>query len=78
MSSLPLHSSPVQVTVQPDDEIEPLTVSMSTASRLLGVSDRHIRSHLAEIPHIRIGKRLLFRLDSLRQFLTEREQIAKS
>lgn len=76
MSSLSLHSSPVPVTVQPEDEIEPLTVSLATVSRLLGVSDRHIRSHLAEIPHVRLGGRLLFRLESLRQFLAEREQSA--
>lgn len=78
MSSLSLHSSPAPVTVLPHDSIEPLVVSLATASRLLGVSDRHIRSHLAEIPHIRLGGRLLFRLDSLRQFLAEREQTAKS
>ncbi len=74
-----LSLSPVEpVVVKAEDEIEPLTVSLATASRLLGVSDRHIRSHLAEIPHIRLGGRLLFRLESLRQFLAEREQTAKS
>ena len=74
---LSLHPKPEPVTVQPEEEIEPLTVSLATASRLLGISDRHIRSHLDSIPHIRIGGRLLFRVESLRQFLAEREQAAK-
>lgn len=77
MSSLSLHPSPEPVKVRPEDEIEPLTVSLATASRLLGVSDRHIRSHLDSIPHIRIGGRLLFRVESLRQYLIDREQAAK-
>lgn len=70
-------SSACSVTVNPESSIEPLVVSLATAARLLGVSDRHIRTHLAEIPHIRIGARLLFKVESLRQWLTEREQGAK-
>ena len=65
--------APATVTVKTEDEIEPLVVSLTTAARLLGVSDRHIRSHLFEIPHIRLGGRLLFRVESLRQWLAERE-----
>ena len=76
MSSLSLHSLPTPATVIPESELEPLTVSLATTSRLLGVSDRHIRSHLAEIPHVRLGARLLFRMDSLRRFLAEKEQSA--
>jgi len=59
--------------VKSEGTIEPLTVSLATAARLLGVSDRHIRSHLHEIPHIRLGGRLLFRVESLRTWLGERE-----
>lgn len=65
------------VVVRSEKDIEPLVVSLSTAARLLGVSDRHIRSHLAEIPHVRLGGRLLFQIDSLRQWLAEREQGSK-
>ena len=72
------NASPVDaVFVKPEKEVEPLTVSLTTAARLLGVSDRHIRSHLAEIPHVRLGGRLLFQVDSLRQWLAEREQGSK-
>lgn len=72
-----LHPAADPALVKDEKEIEPLTVSLTTAARLLGCSDRHIRSHLHEIPHIRLGGRLLFRMDSLRSFLAEREQLAK-
>ena len=62
------------VAVKSESEIEPLTVSLATAARLLGVSDRHIRNHLAEVPHIRLGGRLLFRVESLRTWLEKCER----
>ncbi len=61
------------ITVKAENAIEPLVVSLATAARLLGCSDRHLRTHLFEIPHIRIGGRLLFRVESLREWLAERE-----
>ncbi len=70
-------STPAPVAVAPESSIEPLVVSLKTAARLLSVSDRHIRSHLAEIPHVRLGGRLLFQVDSLRQWLAELEQGSK-
>ncbi len=62
------------VVVNSEQGIEPLTVSLATAARLLGVSDRHVRSHLHEIPHIRIGGRLLFRVAALRHWLIDSER----
>ena len=62
------------VTVKAEDAIEPLTVSLTTAARLLGVSDRHIRSHLHDIPHVRLGGRLLFRVAALRNWLDQCER----
>ncbi len=64
------------VAVKAETALEPLLVSMQTAARLLGVSDRHVRSHLDEIPHVRLGGRLLFRVASLRQWLAAIEQTA--
>lgn len=74
---LSLNPAADPITVKDEQEIEPLVVSLATAAKLLGVSDRHVRSHLHEIPHVRLGGRLLFRVDSLRQFLAEHEQVAK-
>ena len=69
-----ISSAAQQVSVKSDDSIEPLVVSLLVAAKLLGCSDRHIRSHLHEIPHIRLGGRLLFRVESLRTWLDERER----
>ena len=74
MDDASFHAAPVPVTVKTEDEIEPLVVSLVTAAWLLGVSDRHVRSHLHEIPHIRLGGRLLFRLASLRDWLDQCER----
>ncbi len=61
------------VVVKPESEIEPLVVSFATAAKLCGCSDRHLRKFLDRIPHLRIGNRLLFRVDSLRNWLAAQE-----
>lgn len=61
------------VVVKSEKEIEPLVVSLTTAAKLTGVSDRHLRKFLHVIPHIRIGNRLLFRIDALRTWLAAQE-----
>ena len=65
------------VSVKSEKEIEPLVVSLATAAKLTGVSDRHLRKFLDVIPHIRIGNRLLFRVDALRDWLAAQETIDK-
>lgn len=74
-----LSMSPIEtVSVKPEREIEPLVVSLATAAKLTGVSDRHLRKYLHVIPHIRIGNRLLFRVDALRDWLAAQETTAPS
>ncbi len=65
------------VVVKSEKEIEPLVVSLTTAAKLTGVSDRHLRKFLQVIPHVRIGNRLLFRVDALRVWLAAQEMTAK-
>lgn len=65
------------VFVKSEKDIEPLVVSLVTAAKLTGVSDRHLRKYLHVIPHIRIGNRLLFRVDALRDWLATQEQTAR-
>lgn len=73
-----LSTSPIEtVSVKPEKEIEPLVVSLATAANLTGVSDRHLRKFLHVIPHIRIGNRLLFRVDALRDWLAAQETTEK-
>lgn len=61
------------VKITPAKELAPLVVDLQNAARLAGVSDRHLRKYLNVIPHIRIGTRLLFRVDALRDWLASRE-----
>ncbi len=65
------------VTVKAETAIEPLVVSLATAAKLTGVSDRHLRKFLHVLPHIRIGNRLLFRVDALRGWLAAQETTEK-
>ena len=67
----PVDVEPVNVT--PAKELAPLVVDLATAARLAGVSDRHLRKFLHELPHIRIGGRLLFRVERLNEWLAARE-----
>jgi excisionase family DNA binding protein len=73
-----LSLSPAEpVVVKSEKDIEPLVVSLATAAKLTGVSDRHLRKYLHVIPHIRFGNRLLFRVEALRDWLAAQEQTAK-
>lgn len=66
---------PAPITVTAAKELAPLVVDLTTAAKLCGVSDRHLRKQLHELPHVRIGGRLLFRVDALRDWLASREAV---
>jgi len=67
------------VAVKSENEIEPLVVSLATAAKLLGVSDRHLRTLTKEgtVPFVKLGGRILFRIESLNRMLAEIEKTAK-
>ncbi len=66
---------PALITVTSARELAPLVVDLQTAAKLVGVSDRHLRKFLDVIPHVRLGIRLLFRVDALRDWLASRETV---
>lgn len=66
---------PAPITVTPAKELAPLVVDLQTAAKLVGVSDRHLRKFLHELPHVRIGGRLLFRVEMLRDWLASHETV---
>lgn len=66
---------PAPINVTPAKELAPLVVDLQTAAKLVGVSDRHLRKFLHELPHVRIGGRLLFRVEKLREWLAARETV---
>jgi hypothetical protein len=56
-------------------QIQPLAVGLQDAARLLGISDTHFESHVAPtIGCVKIGKRKLYRVASLKRWLAEHEQ----
>lgn len=52
-------------------EDEVLAVGFERAARLLGVSARHLRNHYVEyeVPYRKLGGRVLFPVDELRDWL---------
>ena len=50
-------------------------LSLSEAEKYLSLSKRNIRNRLAEIPHLRVGKKLLFKKSELDEWMEQyREQ----
>jgi helix-turn-helix protein len=49
-----------------------LALSIAEAAQALGVSERHLRTHLSEIPHARIGGRVVVPVDAAREWLRDR------
>jgi len=57
-----------------------IALGLSEAAAAIGVSPRHLRSHLSEVPHVYLGERLLFPVDALREWLgsSARQQASES
>ena len=80
---LSMTPSPV-VTVKAENAIEPLVVSLATAAKLAGVSDRHLRKYFVDgpaeyrpkLPVCRIGGRLTIRVATLNSWLAAVESSA--
>lgn len=55
---------------------ERLTVNRREAAAMLGISERLLwtRTNAGEIPHVRIGSRVLYPVDELKQWLSDQTQ----
>lgn len=55
-------------------DLEPLLVPSPTAATLLSISERRLADLVKDktVPHVRIGHRLLFPLDALREWVAAR------
>ena len=51
-----------------------LALTVAEAATAVGVSERHLRTMLPEIPHLRLGGRVLIPVDVFRDWLRERAQ----
>ena len=48
---------------------ERLGLSVAEAARAIGVSERHLRRCLPDIPHLHMGRRVVIPVDSFREWL---------
>jgi hypothetical protein len=55
-----------------------LALGIGEAADALGISERHLRNHLSEIPHVFIGNRVVVPVDAAREWLRERVQTQRS
>lgn len=64
-------------TGRPDSAIPALALRSRDAAKSLGISERLLWewTHRGLIPHVRLGKVLLYPTDGLREFLRERSQV---
>ena len=51
-----------------------LALSIPEGARVLGVSEGHVRNLMPELPHVRLGGRVVIPVDLLRDWLRERAQ----
>ena len=49
-----------------------IALTVQEAADALGVSERHVRAHLGDIPHIYLGNKLLIPVDAARDWLRKR------
>lgn len=55
-----------------------LALSLKEAADSMGVSEEHLRRFLPELPHLRLGNRLLIPKDTLRDWLRERAEAGEN
>jgi excisionase family DNA binding protein len=55
-----------------------LALSLAEAARALGVSERHVREILPDLPHVHLGRRVLIPVEALREWLRDRARAERS
>ena len=63
------------VTEEPLHLAGRLALSVSEAAAAIGVSERHFRTILGEIPHLYVGKRVVIPVQPLQDWLRARAQV---
>lgn len=68
--------SPSRVEVVRPQSIQPLSVGMRDAARVIGISERRLAQLVAagEVPHVRIDRRIVFRVATIDAWLAARER----
>ncbi len=53
-------------------------LTVQETAQALGISVRHVRAHLANIPHCHVGSRVVVPVDALRRWLDELAETERS
>ena len=63
----------LKLTEKSETTVERLTATVTEAAKMIGVSERTIHQLTKEgkLPHKRVGRRLLFPIESVRRFVSE-------
>lgn len=71
-----MSSPPLRGTTRPESTVPSLALRPRDAAKSLGISERLLWEWTRRglIPHVRLGKVLLYPTDGLREFLRERSQ----
>jgi excisionase family DNA binding protein len=65
------------VGAEPLSFADRLALTVAEAAQVLGVSERHIRNLLPELPHVYLGNRPVIPVDALRKWLDEHAEIQR-
>lgn len=70
------HVNPWLNPANPADTPPPLTISRRAAAAMLGISERTLwtLTNAKQVPHLRIGARVLYPLEALKTWLADRCQ----
>ena len=55
-----------------------LALSVAEAAASIGVSERHLRTLLPEVPHCYVGNRVVIPIEPLREWLREQARVEKT
>jgi excisionase family DNA binding protein len=72
---LPAKGAPRRQPIEPPLR---LALTVPEAAAALGVSERHLRGMLPELPHVHLGGRVVVPIDLLREWLRERAQAERA
>jgi len=66
------------LTKQPPRLSDRLALTVAEAAEAVGVSERHLRSLLPEIPHLRLGERVVIPVKAFEEWLTDQSRREKA
>ena len=61
-----------------DDATFRLALTVPEAAQAIGISERHLRTMLPEIPHLHVGRRVVIPVEALRRWLEDQAKAGRT